>query len=133
MRHSRPDRPNDCRGRAARARPDGYTISLGTTGSHALNGALYSLPYDVLNDFVPVSLLVTSPLILFLRRARVGGDRGARRVTVGDAVCVGAPLVAEQADIRDPHQVSRVQHSLPHQSVTGVTNSFGRVACRRPS
>ena len=48
-------------GRAARARPDGYTIDLGFTGTHVLNGAFYSLPYDVLNDFAPISPLVTTP------------------------------------------------------------------------
>jgi tripartite-type tricarboxylate transporter receptor subunit TctC len=32
-------------GRAARAKPDGYTIDLGLQGTHVLNGALYSLPY----------------------------------------------------------------------------------------
>jgi tripartite-type tricarboxylate transporter receptor subunit TctC len=31
-------------GRAARARPDGYTIILGFLGSHVVNGAYYSLP-----------------------------------------------------------------------------------------
>ncbi len=31
--------------RAAGAEPDGYTLSLGTNGTHALNGAFYSLPY----------------------------------------------------------------------------------------
>jgi tripartite-type tricarboxylate transporter receptor subunit TctC len=35
-------------GRAARARPDGYTIELGDLGGHVLNGAFYSLQYDVL-------------------------------------------------------------------------------------
>lgn len=55
-------------GRAARARPDGYTICLGTTGTHVLNGASYSLPYDVLNDFLPVSPLVTFPDVLYGRR-----------------------------------------------------------------
>jgi hypothetical protein len=30
-------------GRAARARPDGYTIDLGVTSNHVLNGAIYSL------------------------------------------------------------------------------------------
>jgi tripartite-type tricarboxylate transporter receptor subunit TctC len=44
-------------GRAARARPDGYTIELGTLATHVLNGAVYSLRYDVLNDLVPISLL----------------------------------------------------------------------------
>jgi tripartite-type tricarboxylate transporter receptor subunit TctC len=55
-------------GRAARARPDGYTIILGFLGSHVVNGAYYSLPYDVINDFAPISLLVTFPLVLFARK-----------------------------------------------------------------
>jgi tripartite-type tricarboxylate transporter receptor subunit TctC len=42
-------------GRLARARPDGYTIDLGYLGGHVLNGAFYSLPYDVLDDFEPIS------------------------------------------------------------------------------
>jgi tripartite-type tricarboxylate transporter receptor subunit TctC len=52
-------------GRGARARPDGYTIDLGTTSTHALNGAFYSLPYDVLNDFAPISLLGTGATIFY--------------------------------------------------------------------
>src|SRR5215831_393802 len=35
-------------GRAARAKSDGYTLCLGLMGTHVLNGALYSLQYDVL-------------------------------------------------------------------------------------
>jgi tripartite-type tricarboxylate transporter receptor subunit TctC len=41
--------------RAARARPDGYTIDFGGTSAHVLNGALYSLQYDLLNDFAPIN------------------------------------------------------------------------------
>jgi tripartite-type tricarboxylate transporter receptor subunit TctC len=48
-------------GRTARATPDGYTLSLGQTGSHVLNGAVYSLLYDVLKDFEPVSLVSSNP------------------------------------------------------------------------
>ena len=55
-------------GRAAHARPDGYTIELGGIGTHMLNGAFYSLSYDLLNDFVPIAPLVTSPAILFARK-----------------------------------------------------------------
>jgi tripartite-type tricarboxylate transporter receptor subunit TctC len=55
-------------GRAARARPDGYTIDIGFQGNHALNGAFYSLPYDVLKDFAPISPLVRSSLVLFARK-----------------------------------------------------------------
>ena len=55
-------------GRVARARPDGYTINLGYIGTQVLNGAYYSLPYDVLNDFAPISPLVTLPALLFARK-----------------------------------------------------------------
>jgi tripartite-type tricarboxylate transporter receptor subunit TctC len=55
-------------GRAARAMPDGYTIELGDLGGHVLNGAFYSLPYDLLNAFAPISPLTTSPVVLFARK-----------------------------------------------------------------
>jgi tripartite-type tricarboxylate transporter receptor subunit TctC len=55
-------------GRAVRARPDGYTIDLANQSAHVLNGALYSLPYDVLSDFEPISPVVTFPLVLFARK-----------------------------------------------------------------
>jgi hypothetical protein len=32
---------------ALRARADGYTITIGTTSTHVLNGAFYSLSYDI--------------------------------------------------------------------------------------
>jgi hypothetical protein len=35
-------------GRVARARPDGYTIEVGFLGPNVLNGAFYSLPYNVM-------------------------------------------------------------------------------------
>src|ERR1700751_3521575 len=42
---------------AERAAPDGYTISCGHFGTHATNGAVYQLPYDLVKDFTPISLL----------------------------------------------------------------------------
>jgi tripartite-type tricarboxylate transporter receptor subunit TctC len=42
----------------ARARPDGHTLLLGTSGTHAINAALYrKLPFDVEADFTPVATL----------------------------------------------------------------------------
>jgi tripartite-type tricarboxylate transporter receptor subunit TctC len=61
-------------GRAARARPDGYTINIGIRGDHVLNGAFYSLTYDVLNDFAPISLLATNQVVLLARKTMPGKD-----------------------------------------------------------
>jgi len=52
-------------GRVARAAADGYTISIGQWGSHVTNGAIYALPYDLINDFAPVAWIATgTPLIV---------------------------------------------------------------------
>jgi tripartite-type tricarboxylate transporter receptor subunit TctC len=61
-------------GRAARANPDGYTIIIGLMETQVLNGAFYSLPYDVLNDFVAVSPLVAFPNILFAGKTIPAAD-----------------------------------------------------------
>jgi tripartite-type tricarboxylate transporter receptor subunit TctC len=61
-------------GRVARARPDGYTIDLGFLNGHVLNGAFYSLPYDVLNDFEPIVPLVATPWVLFARKTMPASD-----------------------------------------------------------
>jgi tripartite-type tricarboxylate transporter receptor subunit TctC len=55
-------------GRVARARPDGYTIGLGHSSTNMLNGAFYSLPYDVLNDFAPISSLLKNTGILYAKK-----------------------------------------------------------------
>src|SRR5262245_40092452 len=56
-------------GRVARATPDGSTIGLGNWGSHVANGALYDLPYDLLKDFAPVSLLASEPDLIISKKA----------------------------------------------------------------
>jgi tripartite-type tricarboxylate transporter receptor subunit TctC len=61
-------------GRAARAKPDGYTIDFGGMDTHVLNGALYSLQYDVLNDFAPISPLGTGSLVLVTRKTMPAKD-----------------------------------------------------------
>jgi tripartite-type tricarboxylate transporter receptor subunit TctC len=44
-------------GRVVRAAPDGHTIGIGHLGTHVFNGALYSLPYDLVKDLEPIALL----------------------------------------------------------------------------
>jgi tripartite-type tricarboxylate transporter receptor subunit TctC len=50
---------------AARANPDGLTLNIGNSGTHAINPSLYkNLPYDPVRDFVPIVQLVTSGMVL---------------------------------------------------------------------
>src|SRR5499426_3632355 len=55
-------------GRAVRATPDGYTVSIGNWPSHVVNGAIYTLPYDLLNDFEPVARLPSNPYVVVARK-----------------------------------------------------------------
>ena len=49
----------------AKAAPDGYTLEMGTVGTHAINASLYAkMPYDHVKDFVPVILIAGVPNVL---------------------------------------------------------------------
>ena len=49
----------------AKSPPDGYTLLMGTVGTHAINVALYpKMPYDAVKDFVPISLVAGVPNVL---------------------------------------------------------------------
>jgi tripartite-type tricarboxylate transporter receptor subunit TctC len=51
-------------GRVARATPDGYALVIGTWSTHVVNGAIYALSYDVLNDFEPVALVTNNSQLI---------------------------------------------------------------------
>jgi tripartite-type tricarboxylate transporter receptor subunit TctC len=51
----------------AKSPPDGYTLVMGTIGTHAVNVSLFSkLPYDPVKDFAPVALVVEADGLLVL-------------------------------------------------------------------
>jgi tripartite-type tricarboxylate transporter receptor subunit TctC len=55
--------------RAADAKPDGYTMVLGTVGTHAQGQTLYKKPlYNSLTDFTPVALIADVPIALLVRK-----------------------------------------------------------------
>ncbi|MFL6790610.1 MAG: tripartite tricarboxylate transporter substrate binding protein BugD [Bradyrhizobium sp.] len=56
-------------GRAVRSPPDGYTISFGHLGTHAANGAVYKLGYDLVADLEPVALLPSNPMVIVSKNA----------------------------------------------------------------
>lgn len=52
-------------GVAAKAAPDGYTLLMGTVGTHAINASLYaSMPFDHIADFTPLSRIAMVPNLL---------------------------------------------------------------------
>lgn len=56
--------------RGARAVPDGYTILLGHTGTHAANVGLYKkLPYDAVRDFEPIGSVGDQPQFLVVKKS----------------------------------------------------------------
>jgi tripartite-type tricarboxylate transporter receptor subunit TctC len=54
-------------GRAVRADPDGYTVSVGNWPTHVVNGAIFTLQYDLLHDLEPVALLSSNPYVAVAR------------------------------------------------------------------
>jgi tripartite-type tricarboxylate transporter receptor subunit TctC len=61
-------------GRVARSAGDGYTLSAGFLGTHVINGAIYALQYDVLNDFEPVSRFAGSSWLIVAKNSMPATD-----------------------------------------------------------
>jgi tripartite-type tricarboxylate transporter receptor subunit TctC len=54
----------------AKAANDGYTLLMGTVGTHAINPSLYPrMPYDHIKDFTPVTLVAGVPNVLVVNTA----------------------------------------------------------------
>ena len=52
---------------AAKSPPDGYTLLMGTVGTHGINKSLYSkLPYDPQKDFAPITLVAGVPNVMVM-------------------------------------------------------------------
>ena len=58
-------------GRAVRAAPDGYTLSVGSWSSHLFTGAVYALKYDLLKDLEPVA---GEPQLIFAKKTMPAAD-----------------------------------------------------------
>jgi tripartite-type tricarboxylate transporter receptor subunit TctC len=53
--------------RAVHAAPDGYTLSIGHLGTHVVNGAIYPLNFDLVNDLEPVAMVASNPMMIVTR------------------------------------------------------------------
>jgi tripartite-type tricarboxylate transporter receptor subunit TctC len=61
-------------GRVARAAGDGYAIAMGNWNTHVANGAIYTLAYDVMKDFEPISLITTTSFLIVAKKTIAGND-----------------------------------------------------------
>jgi len=102
----------------AKAKPDGYTLSLGVPSSLTMNPYVYkSLPYDTLRDFVPITQTATNTFglvinpalpvrdvkeLVALARARPG-ELSYGSFGIGNQTHLGGELFSSQIGIRLLH------------------------------
>lgn len=86
---------------AARALPDGYTLTMGTNATHVLNQYLYaSMRFDGEKDFEPISLIGTFPMMLAV-------NAKSNLQTVGDIV-KASKAGASSVDFAIPSTTARL-------------------------
>jgi len=104
-------------GRAVRAAPDGYTVSIGNWSTHVVNGAIFTLQYDLLKDLEPVARLSSNPYVAVARKGLPVGDlkelvAGSRQV-----------LTERPWELRDPGPGSTSAASIFRASPVHGSNS----------
>ena len=102
----------------AKAAPDGYTLGLGGTGTHAINPTLYpNVGYDPRKDFAPVGLIASSALVVLVNTSvpaktipelialakRDPGKLNYASAGVGSGIHLGAELFAAMAGVQLTH------------------------------
>jgi tripartite-type tricarboxylate transporter receptor subunit TctC len=55
-------------GRVVHAAPDGYTLGVGNWSTHVINGAMYTLGYDLVNDLEPIARLPSAQQLIVARK-----------------------------------------------------------------
>ncbi len=121
----------------ARARPDGYTLLLGTNSTYAIAPHLYpNLPYDSAAAFSPISLVGTNPQIFcvhptvaapdfaaFLALARARPDQLTFQSSgIGGTSHLATELMAAMAGIRMLHVPYRGGGPAAQAMLTGEVN-----------
>ncbi len=93
-------------GQVARAAPDGYRIGIGLLGTHVFNGAIYQLPYNLVDDLEPIGMVATSPQFIVSKPsvpARSLQELIAWLRDNPDKVSMGTPGVGSASHISSVH------------------------------
>lgn len=87
----------------AKSPADGYTIVMGTVGTHSINGAIYAkMPYDMVRDFAPVSLVASAPNLLVVNNnlpVKTVGDLISYMKANPDKLSFGSPGVGTSVHV----------------------------------
>lgn len=111
----------------SRAKPDGYTIAMGTIGTQSINQFLYQdMGFDPAKDFEPIALVMTAPNVISVRadspyKTLADLVEGARKGQlsygtpgIGSSVHMSGVLFEQQAGVEMLHVPFKgVAHSLP--------------------
>jgi tripartite-type tricarboxylate transporter receptor subunit TctC len=104
---------------AARAAPDGYTLVLGTVGTHAINQSLYrNLSYDAVRDFVAITLVANTPNVLVLNPAVPA--RSVQELIALAKARPGALNYASPGNGTPPHLAAEIFKNMAGVSITHV-------------
>jgi tripartite-type tricarboxylate transporter receptor subunit TctC len=107
----------------AKAAADGHTLVMGTVGTHAINGALYSkMPYDMTKDFVPVMLVASTPNLLVINPSlpvRSVADLIAYAKANPDKLSFGSPGIGTSVHVSGELFKSMTGTSMQHVPYKG--------------
>jgi tripartite-type tricarboxylate transporter receptor subunit TctC len=117
----------------AKAKPDGYTLAIGSVGPLAVNATLYkAMPYDNLKDLTPVTLIADVPTMLVVNPQMIPSTNlkefidhaKAKPNTVfygstgsGTMAHLAGEMLQQRAGIQMTH--------VPFKGATGVTDMLG--------
>lgn len=109
---------------AAKAAPDGYTLLVGTVATHATGPQLYSrLQFDALNDFAPITLMVTSPSLIAV--SNKAGFRTVKELVDGAKAQAGKLSYASGGAGSPPHLATELFSSMAGISLLHVPYKGG--------
>lgn len=104
---------------AARSPADGYTLVLGTVGTHAINQSLYrNLPYDATRDFVAITMVANTPNVLVLNPGVHA--RSVRELIALAKAKPGTLNYASPGNGSPPHLAAEIFKSMAGVSITHV-------------
>ena len=107
----------------ARSPADGYTLVMGTVGTHSINGALYAkMPYDMVKDFSPVTLVASTPNLLVVNNtvpARNVAELVALAKAKPSALMYGSPGIGTSVHVSGELFASMTGTKLTHVPYKG--------------